>query len=615
MSPLIFVVEKAPWGMTETVLSSITGHSMNQPVDHILMAHNLALRIKTGGILPIFPMMGSPIHFCVKIAMAKSKWFRTRLLLLGSILAGTTAVVHGANGAISAMAADETIPLIEAPEAEPASGTGLPDAGSVEPLVEPLDNNPAPFSPQGFSAARVINLTLPDLLNLTLQGNRDLRNATLQRIVQRQELNATEQAFDPRFTPNLRVEVTQNLSASGTDIIETEEGLQFFTDATDIEEQALLNTTLNTRQGTDIIVGVDPLDATQPFLFRVAQPLLRGSDQTVNEAPVNEARLQENRNQLALQDTTITTVTTAITQYTTLINAQSQVTIQTQALGRRQQELKIQQTLVSAGRRARLDLFETERSVADAERDLADAQNQLQQANNAILNLIGTDQNLLFIASEETVEQLFNNAVARAATYDREALIALALERRPDYRQAQLLRRELELARLVAEDNLRWQLDAVASGNLGDFSQTRVGLQATRTFGQPDLETARVRSEVALEQQDNTLAQLEETIRNDVTAALGDVQANLLRVQAADRATTSARRQLEVAQTQFRLGRGNVTQFQLLDQEEQLVRAQTQETVARIAFLNGIAQLEQTVGITIDSWADQVDFTSVMEID
>ena len=488
--------------------------------------------------------------------------------------------------------------------------TAAEETEETLPLIE--ESWPPTLTPGEQSSARVINLTLPDLLNLTLQGNRELRNTTLDRIVQRQELNQAEQAFNPRFTPTLRVDVSRNLSASGVEIVETDDGLVRLGDATDTEEQALLNTTLTTRQGTDIAVGIDPLEETQPFLFRVRQPLLRGFGQAVNQAPVEQARLQEDQNRLGLRETAIATMTTAIIQYTSLISAQSRVEIQVQALQRRQEELAIQQALVEAGRRAPVDLFETERSVADAERELADAQNQLQQANNAILNSIGTDQNIRFVASEATVEQLFIDAEARAAVYDQEQLIALALESRPDYRQAQLQRQQLELDRLIARDNLRWQLDAVASGNLGDFSETTLGLVATRTFDEPQLETAQVRSEVALEQQDNTLAQLEAAIRNDVIASLGDVQSNLSRVQAAERATNNASLQLDVTRTQFRLGRGNVTQFQLLDQEDQLVRAQNEELAARVAFLNGIARLEQTVGITLESWADEVNLAPVM---
>jgi len=295
-----------------------------------------------------------------------------------------------------------------------------------------------------------------------------------------------------------------------------------------------------------------------------------------------------------------------------LIQQQRSVAIQERALERRQQDLEVERALVEAGRRARSDLFDNETSVANAERDLADARNGLIQANNAILNQIGTDQNLLFVASAETVIQLFEDAVARAEAYDPEELMALALLRRPDYRQAQLERQQRELDLLLSRDGLRWQLDARARGNLGDFSETTVGLFATRTFDEPRLETALVSSEVALQQQDNNLAQLEEEIRNNVIADLESVRANLLRVRAAVRATENAEQQLEAARTQFRLGRGQLTQFDLLQREDDLVTAQNAELTAEIAFLNAIASLEQTVGITLESWADQVDLTPVL---
>lgn len=467
------------------------------------------------------------------------------------------------------------------------------------------------------TGAQTIDLTLPDLLNLTLAGNRELRNRTLERLVQRQQLAEAEQTFDPRFTPILRVDVSQDLTGNGgrgTIVDDPSDGeILLGNDSTDLDQQALLETTLLTRLGTDIRVGVDPLDAQQPFQFRLSQPLLRGFGTAVNEAPVNQARLNENQSQLALRGTTIDTLTTAITQYTGLINAQVQVDIQLSALERRQRQLEILQALVQAGRRAPIELFDTERSVADTQRSLADAQNQLIQANNDLLNLIGTDQNLRFVASAETVDRLFEAALSRAAAYEQAPLVQVALAQRPDYLQAQFQRQQLALDLLVAQDNLRWRLDAVADGNLGDFSQSVVGLVATRTFDEPQLETSRLRSEVSLQQQDNTLAQLQEQIRNDVTASLADVQSNRLGVAAAERATRSARNQLEADQAQFRLGRGNVTLFQIISQEEALVTAQTNELAARIAFLNSLAQLEQTVGITLETWAEQIDLDPLLE--
>jgi outer membrane protein len=544
-----------------------------------------------------------------------------RQLGLGIVSNSMTLVLLTA-GAIAQTSPEdpESVPFFENGQ-DPVTPQISPTAPPVQPMPIESESMPAEIeaSPDhadpnaieselpSTATNQAINLTLPNLLNLTLQGNRTLRDRTLERIIQRQQLNEAEQAFDPRFTPALRVDVTRNLSASGNNVVNTEDGLIILSDATDVNQQALLTTDLDTRIGTNLRIGLDPLEDTQPFEFRITQPLMRGFGQAVNEAPVDQARLQENQNQLELRSTVIETLTLAITRYTSLISAQRQVEIQADALARRQEQLKIQQALVAAGRQARVDLFDVERSVADAERDLVVAQNSLQQANSNILNLIGTDRNLTFTASIETVAQLYESAVARASTYEQERLVQLALQHRPDYLRAQLERRRLELEQLVAEDNLRWSLDAVADSNLGNFSQTTVGLVATRTFDEPQLQTARVSSDVNLERQDNRLTQLEEQIRNDVTSDLADVQSNLLRVQAAERATVNATLQLEAAEAQFRLGRGNVTLFQIITQEDQLVTAQSNELEARIDFLNSVAQLEQTVGITLESWGNQIN--------
>ncbi|MBE9155799.1 TolC family protein [Nodosilinea sp. LEGE 06152] len=488
--------------------------------------------------------------------------------------------------ALALPALAETLPLAEPPsEAEPA----IPDRGDL-------------------GDAEIVNLTLPDLLNLTLEGNRELRNQALERIVQRQQLSAAEQTFNPRFTPTIRADAARSRFSNGGDATDESLGSVLLGgDRTDFDQEVRLDTALTTRLGTSFELGLTPFEGGQALQFRVSQPLLRGFGRAVNEAPLNQARLGETRNQLALRGTLINTLTTAILGYNDLINAQAQVEIQAQALERRQRQLEILQALVQAGRRAPIDLFDPERSLADAQRNLVEARNRLDQANSTLLNLIGTDADLRFVASVDAIAQLFTAAAAQVATYESEELVALALAQRTDYRQAQLQRQQQELDLLVARDNLRWQLNAVADGTLGDSDRSAVGLVATRTFGDPAPETSRVASDIALQQQDNTLAQLQDQIRNDVIAGLNEAQASLLQVEAAERATLNARRQLEADQAQFRLGRGGVTLFQLINQEESLVNAQTNELAARIAFLNTVAQLEQTVGITLERWAGDIE--------
>ncbi len=484
-----------------------------------------------------------------------------------------------------------------------ALGLGLSSAIAPFPALAeslPLVPPPAEAVPVPQGEPQTVPLTLPDLLTLTLEGNRDLRNRVLDRTVERQTLAAAEQTFDPRFTPTLEVNATLT-EFGGIEGSESELGAVLLGGRTDFDQRVLLNTNLVTRLGTDIDLGLAPLEGGQLFQFRVSQPLLRGFGTAINEAPVNQARLGELSNQLALRQTVIDTLTTAIVGYNDLVNAQAQVEIQTQALARRQRQLEIVQALVQAGRRAPIDLFDPERSLADAEGSLVNAQNQLDQANNALLNLIGTDRNLRFVVSLDAVRELYAIAAEEVLAYQPEALVAVALAQRTDYRQAQLQQQQQALDLLIAQDELRWQLNAVADGTLGDSSVGVLGLVATRVFGDPDPETNRVASEIALQQQDNTLAQLQNEIRNDAIARLAEARSNLQQVEAAERATLNARRQVDADQA-----RGGRDLFEAISQEESLVTAQTNELAARIAFLNSVARLEQTVGTTLDRWAGEI---------
>ena len=484
-----------------------------------------------------------------------------------------------------------------------ALGLGL--GGAIAPFAAlaeslPLVPPPTEAAPVPQGEPQVVPLTLSDLLTLTLEGNRDLRNRVLDRTVERQTLAAAEQTFDPRFTPTLEVNATLT-EFGGVEGSESELGAVLLGGRTDFDQRVLLNTNLVTRLGTDIVLGLTPLEGGQLFQFRVSQPLLRGFGAAINEAPVNQARLGEISNQLALRQTVIDTLTTAIVGYNDLVNAQAQVEIQTQALARRQRQLEIVQALVQAGRRAPIDLFDPERSLADAEGSLVNAQNQLDQANNTLLNLIGTDRNLRFVVSLDAVRELYAIAAEEVLAYQPEALVAVALAQRTDYRQAQLQQQQQALDLLIAQDELRWQLNAVADGTLGDSSVGVLGLVATRVFGDPDPETNRVASEIALQQQDNTLAQLQNEIRNDAIARLAEARSNLQQVEAAERATLNARRQVDADQA-----RGGRDLFEAISQEESLVTAQTNELAARIAFLNSVARLEQTVGITLERWAGEI---------
>lgn len=472
-------------------------------------------------------------------------------------------------------------------------------AQSVAP-TSPLSQPNPPSSSPTPSAPQLVSLRLPQLIDLVLEGNRELRNALLQRIVQQQELAEAESLFEPDFTPRLSVGVTQPLETSENGFVGS--------DRTTTDEQAQLLAETLTPIGTRLELALDPL-ADQPAQLIVRQPLLRGFGTHINRAPITRARLNEDRNQLELQQQTIDTITLAITGYTDLIQQQEAVRIQEDALERRRDQNTIIMALVAAGRRPRIDLAEAAGNIANAERDLQLARNQLAQANTNLLNLIGSDATIQFVASRDEVAQWFRTALEQVPNLELAALLNLAYQQRPDYRRAQLAIAVEQVDVAVATDNQRWQLDVEGRGNVGDNAEARLGLVLTRPLGDESLETERRRSQVNLLQSENDLARLTTAIRNEVSTRLEDVRSNQLRVEAARRAADAATLQLQGDREKFRQGRGGVTLLDLSQREEALVTAQNAQLEAEIAFLNSLTQLEQAVGLTLITWESQVDLT------
>ena len=109
-------------------------------------------------------------------------------------------------------------------------------------------------------------------------------------------------------------------------------------------------------------------------------------------------------------------------------------------------------------------------------------------------------------------------------------------------------------------------------------------------------------------QQTNRLSQQRIAIRNEITNQLNTVRTNLVRVEAAQRATDNARLQLEATRELFERGRAGSNLFQVISQEENLVDAQNQELQAEIEFLNSVVALDQSVGLTLETWSSEVDF-------
>lgn len=455
-----------------------------------------------------------------------------------------------------------------------------------------LKSNQQESAPKG----QVVQLTLSDIVILALQNNRALKNAYLERIAEREDLAVAEGKFLPNFTPTVSVSIAE----FGSNRITTNGGLGAgATVSVKVPTGGELSFSwaVNGQTSEPNGFGIDTNgDIFEPNLqLRFNQPLLRGAGINLNRASIDIARLTEQVNILNLKSILIDTITSAIFAYRNLLQAQEQLKIEQQSLELAQQILEVNRALIEAGRLAPVDIVQSQTAVANRQVSLLTAQNNLEATKLALIDLLDIDQNINIVAAE--------TALAKPTFLDSNKLRQLAFKNRPDYLRAQLNQKTSQLQLLLAEDDKRWDLNLITSLNntLNSNSDVRAGLVLSREFGDLTKEQRFVRSRVNLLQAENTLKELNDSIKIQVTDKIRDVNLRFSQVERARQATVLSERQLDIEREKQRLGRGSGI-FELVRLQNDLVSARNAELEATIEYLNALTRLDQTLGTTLDTW-------------
>ncbi|NEQ54793.1 MAG: TolC family protein [Leptolyngbya sp. SIO3F4] len=344
----------------------------------------------------------------------------------------------------------------------------------------------------------------------------------------------------------------------------------------------------------------------------VTQPLLRGFGRDVNTAPVKIARLQETSNQLDLRQRLISDITGSIITYHALIRAQASLEIQQLSFDTQQQQRQLNAALVEAGRLARFELVEIDANLADTETSVLEAENDLEQAKSDLLDLLELDDSIDITIPEETLDTL-SNVEQPSEVPSLDELVSIAYENRPDYQQAELNLQVAAINGVVAADNRRWNLDLRANATEGDFSSASTELVLTRLLEDESVETAFQRNQVTQQQLRNDLATLKSDIRLEVADQLRNVESARNRIKSTRLARELAIQRLENARARARRGRTRDI-FEVLELQNDVVEAQNSEVNAAIDLADAIANLNQSLGTTLDVWSEQVEASQLLVV-
>jgi outer membrane protein TolC len=435
-------------------------------------------------------------------------------------------------------------------------------------------------------------LTLDDAIALAIRDNRGIQTTYLQRIAQKFELYVSEGKFFPKLTLSTGVVYNKvnGLSARTKDVFS--------------------NTTLDLPTGARLRLSTaNGLDSSNSSTTSVTltQPLLKNGGLDANTASVRMARLDEQVNRLALKAILSQTVTQVIYVYRELLRAQEQRRIAEAALQRSKELYEVNKALISSGRMAEVEIFQTEAEVANREVALEEADNLVDTARLALLGLLALEPRTPVIATGPNDIRLKGAELGQA--------LATALAHEPEYLIAQ---RQFERAKInldYAKNQQLWDLSLVAgktqnrgtSGGLGSldtwiqkYDSSYAGIQLTVPLGDRSIEQATVRASVDLKSQNLRMHETRQIVEQRIRDAVRNVQTRWRQLELSNKARELSLLKLNTEKEKMQVGR--TSNFVILSFENDLRNAENARVNAEIAYLNALTDLDHRMGTTLDAW-------------
>jgi len=459
-----------------------------------------------------------------------------------------------------------------------------------------------------------LEMALPEAVFLAVRNNTDIKNAYLDRVTQKFNLEVAEHKFKPD------INLDANLVRSGSDTNEDFSGQPYDTDINTTQGQVTATVTEKIPTGAEFTFTwqytktegdatgsyySDESSTANSWQLAMTQPLLRGAGIDVNMASVRQARISEWQNILGLKATLIGTVTTVIYNYRAFLESGKQLAIAQRSLKRARELLEENKALIAAGRMAQSDLVQSQSNLANQRIYYQQAINQLEQNRLELLRTLNMNKNTRVLPTEEL------RLPSVLPTLDQ--ALALAYANQPAYLQAKLVLDYTKQSLVLAENDQLWDLNLLVNYNYTDTRGASIGNTTENDWSAglymsiPIYGTTRLGRKAGLLQArsdlfkaKNSFRQAEENLNIDVDNALRDLRIKQEQVKLADLALKLSQEKLTNEQIKLKSGRSS--NFVVVSYQLDLATAENTKLTAEVEFLNSLTRLDQVIGTALNTW-------------
>jgi len=458
-------------------------------------------------------------------------------------------------------------------------------------------------------------LSLRNAILLALRNNPTVVSKELDRISQKYALLVARNDFEPQYS-------------FGGDTYYTPSDTHVFFEQSNANISPEIS--LKTHYGTTFILtgsnSFDEEDGYKPTLsLQVIQPLLQGFGRAVVMANLKGAIDTEETNRLALKQTIIDTITTVISDYMQMVQEKNKLQVDKESLKEAKQTVSNDKKLIKAGRLARTEIIQSQAQVATQMSSIQSDLNSIHQQQLALLKTLGLDPgaNVTIPAQKIDYAAITKVLTGREAIHALETCKLMALKTDTGYQTEGIALRGLRRSLVLAKDQQRWKLDVNASGSVGgDLTTVRdvdsQGLEETgrtntfvgMSFSIPihDLSKrqALIDARIGLEKAQIEYQQQKRDLEKTVEDTRHTVFSNKEQLRLSEEALKLQRQNLKFANRKYSVGR--ISTFELIKDQQDLTQAQEQVLTEQIDVINALADLDKTIGITLDNWDIKVRY-------
>ena len=488
-----------------------------------------------------------------------------------------------------------------------------------------------PIKLKDFVVDGRLRLSLRDYLDLVVNNNTDIG---IQRLTLETPMNAIQRAsaiFDPTITANYsatRAETPATNQLQGANVVSSLS--QPF--SARVQQLTPLSTTLFSQMNINRSSTNDSFQTYNPsysptWQMGFNQPLLRNRGRYITKLPITIAKAQRLSAEQGFYDQIQRLLVTSENSYWDTVSARERLRVQREALKLAEASLERSRREVELGATSPLEIFQPEQNAASAKLNVVQIEYQLQQAEDILRRQIGADLDPdVRVLPIELTENI--SAGVDKTQFDREQMVSLAYEKRPDLKtvrnniQVNDLQIDSSMNSLKPLLNLQGTYSTqgrggnyrvpgsnpvvIVPGGLSDalgqfFTYSTYSFSLNLNLPLRDRAASANLADAVVSRKLNALRlrNTEQSIRQEVLTAVSQVESSRANVQLAEIAVDFARKRAEADQKRYDLGVINI--FFLLSAQNDLTVAESQLVNAQVAYRRNVLTLQQRLGTLLES--------------